>query len=127
MRSLDTSNVRDRDGCGLRIGRCPLILFVALIFASLAINAADAPASQQTSTYYFDIPRTNRVHALHELSVQGGGVLLGYLSTDDEEERALVGPVKGRMTIESALRVLLRSSMLMHRWIEPNMLAVEPI
>lgn len=83
-----------------------------------------APAEQ---VYDFDIPRTSRVQAIHELSRQAGGLLLGYLSNDAAEEQALVGPVKGKQTIEDALRVLLRSAMLTFRWVEKDILSIEPI
>jgi iron complex outermembrane recepter protein len=88
-------------------------------------QAAAKPASEQV--YDFDIPRTSRVQAIQELSRQAGGLLLGYLSNDTVEEQALVGPVKGRQTVEDALRVILRSAMLTFRWVEKDILSVEPI
>jgi hypothetical protein len=89
------------------------------------VQAAAKPASEQV--YDFDIPRTSRVQAIQELSRQAGGLLLGYLSNDTAEEQALVGPVKGRQTVEDALRVILRSAMLTFRWVEKDILSVEPI
>ena len=83
--------------------------------------------ARSEQVYDFDIPRTSRVQAIHELSRQAGGLLTGYLSNDTDEEQALVGPVKGRQTVEDALRVLLRSSMLTFRWVDEDILSVEPI
>jgi iron complex outermembrane recepter protein len=93
-------------------------------FGAPALAQSKAPSEQ---VYDFDIPRTSRVQAIHELSRQAGGLLLGYLSNDIDEEQALVGPVKGKQTVEDALRVILRSAMLTFRWVEPDILAVEPI
>jgi len=76
--------------------------------------------------YEFDIPRTTRVMALHELSRQAGGLVVAYLSSDDAEEQSLVGPVKGRLTVDEVLRVLLHSSQLGSRWVENSMVSVEP-
>jgi iron complex outermembrane recepter protein len=93
-------------------------------FGAPALAQSRAPSEQ---VYHFDIPRTSRVQAINELSRQAGGLLLGYLSNDTAEEQALVGPVKGRQTVEDALRVILRSAMLTFRWVEPDILSVEPI
>ncbi len=85
--------------------------------------AADQARSRQ---YEFDIPRTTRLMALHELSRQADGLVVAYLSSDDVEERSLVGPVKGWLTVDEVLRVILRASQLGSRWIEDTMVSVEP-
>lgn len=109
---------------------------LAVLVAVLLCMGFDSPAQAQSTSsrsrgeqvYDFDIPRTTRVQAVHELSRQAGGLLLGYLSNDAAEERALVGPVKGKQTIEDALRVILRSALLTFRWVEPEeILSIEPI
>jgi iron complex outermembrane receptor protein len=100
-----------------------LVTFCAL-FGSPA-HAQSQPSAEQM--YDFDIPRTSRVQALRELSRQAGGLVLGYLSNDTAEEEALVGPVKGKQTVEDVLRVILRSAMLTFRWVENDILSVEPI
>ncbi|GFE79303.1 TonB-dependent receptor [Steroidobacter agaridevorans] len=89
-------------------------------------RSATAEDEARSRQYEFDIPRTSRTLALHELSRQAGGLLVAYLSSDDEEEQSLVGPVKGRLTVDEVLRVLLRSSQLGSRWIEDRMVSVEP-
>src|SRR5689334_23363199 len=84
-----------------------LVLLVVVLCAWFdSAHAAGKPASEQV--YDFDIPRTSRVQAIQELSRQAGGLLLGYLSNDNAEEEALVGPVKGRQSVEDALRIILR-------------------
>ncbi|HWK48716.1 MAG TPA: TonB-dependent receptor, partial [Steroidobacter sp.] len=90
---------------------------------AFAASAAEQASSRQ---YEFDIPRTTRLMALHELSRQADGLVLAYLSSDDEEERSLVGPVKGWLTVDEVLRVILRASQLSSRWIEGTMISVEP-
>jgi len=108
-----------------------LAVLVALLCAwfDSPAQAQSKPQSKAPSEqlYDFDIPRTKRVQAIHELSRQAGGLLTGYLSNDTAEELALVGPVKGRQTVEDALRIILRSSMLTFRWVEKDILSVEPI
>ncbi len=94
----------------------------------LLLVACTAVAENKTRSqeHDFDIPRTTRVMALNELSRQAGGLLLGYLSSDTAEEQALVEPIKGRLTVEDALRIILRSSLLTFRWVADDMVSVEP-
>ncbi|MBL8271543.1 TonB-dependent receptor plug domain-containing protein [Steroidobacter sp.] len=106
------------------------LLFLLGAAASLwSILAYPASAENRTRSqqFEFDIPRSTRVMALHELSRQAGGLLLGYLSTSTAEEEALVGPVKGRLSVEQVLSVVLRSSQLTFRWVEDSMVSVEPM
>jgi len=107
-------------------------LFAVLMVVCFADFVLPVRAQTQTQTpaeqiYDFDIPRTSRLQAIQELSRQAGGLLLGYLSNDAAEDDALVGPVKGKQTIEDALRVILRSAMLTFRWVENDILSIEPI
>jgi iron complex outermembrane receptor protein len=87
---------------------------------------AQAQSDSHSQKFDFDIPRTTRVMALRELSRQADGLLLGYLSNDTAEEQELVGPIKGQHTVEDALRVIVQSSKLTFRWVEQNMVSVEP-
>ncbi|MFC4309383.1 TonB-dependent receptor [Steroidobacter flavus] len=93
----------------------------------LLLLAATAVAENESrlQQFEFDIPRTTRVMALHELSRQAD-LLVAYLSSDDAEEVGLVGPVKGLLTVDQVLSVILRSSSLTSRWIEDSMVSVEP-
>lgn len=99
------------------------LLATLLLMLACSATAADEARSRQ---YEIDLPRTTRVMALHELSRQAGGLVVAYLSSDDAEDQSLVGPVKGRLTVDEVLRVLLRSSQLGSRWIEDGMVSVEP-
>jgi iron complex outermembrane receptor protein len=100
-----------------------LLLLGSLLLLLAATAAAETEARLQQ--FEFDIPRTTRVMALHELSRQAD-LLVAYLSSDDAEEQGLVGPVKGLLTVDQVLNVLLRSSQLTSRWIEGSMVSVEP-
>lgn len=88
---------------------------------------ARAQTESHSQKYEFDIPRTNRVMAVHELGRQVDWLLLGYLSSDAAEEQALVGPIKGQYTVEEVLREIVRSSMLTFRWVDETMVSVEPL
>lgn len=94
---------------------------------TLLWSPVSAETESRSQEFEFDIPRTPRVMALYELSLQANGVLLGYLSNGPEEEETLVGPIKGQFTVEGVLRIILRSSMLTYRWVDTNMLSVEPL
>lgn len=92
---------------------------------SLLAWSAVADNESRLQQFDFDIPRTTRVMALHELSRQAD-LLVAYLSSNDDEEVGLVGPVKGRLTVDEVLGVILRSSQLTSRWVEDSMVSVEP-
>ncbi|MDY6945992.1 MAG: TonB-dependent receptor [Pseudomonadota bacterium] len=114
----------------LRIGwnadrRALSVAALALLLCVVA-GAVAADNKTQLQEFEFDIPRSSRVLALNELSRQAGGLLLGYLSSNAAEEQALVEPIKGRLTIEQALRLILRSSQLRFRWVKDDMISVEP-
>jgi len=98
-----------------------LLAFLCMLACSA--KAADEVRSRE---FEFDIPRTTRVMALRELGRQAGGLIVAYLSSDDVEEQSLVGPVKGRLSVDEVLQVLLRSSQLGSRWIQNRMVSVEP-
>lgn len=99
-----------------------LMLGALLLLLAASVTAENESRLQQ---FEFDIPRTTRVMALHELSRQAD-LLVAYLSSDDAEEAGLVGPVKGRLTVDEVLNVILRSSELTSRWVEDTMVSVEP-
>jgi iron complex outermembrane receptor protein len=98
------------------------LLGLLLLLLAATVGAENESRLQQ---FEFDIPRTSRVMALHELSRQAD-LLVAYLSSDDAEEEGLVGPVKGLFTVDQVLSVILRSSQLTSRWIEDTMVSVEP-
>lgn len=103
------------------------LLLIACAPVATAVQLSDPSRSIDRPAYDFDIPRATRVMALHELSRQAGGLLLGYLSTNTAEEEALVGPIRGQLKVEDVLAVVLRSSSLTYRWVENTMVSVEPM
>ncbi|HEY0683800.1 MAG TPA: TonB-dependent receptor [Steroidobacter sp.] len=119
---------------GRSVGRqSALMWLLAPILLVLAGSAAAAKKKEETRSieevrveeFEFDIPRSARVLALETLSDQADQIMVGYLSGSHQEEGTLVGPLKGRFTLEGALRVLLRSSTLHFRWIDATMISVE--
>lgn len=105
-------------------GRLPWRLFLGTVLFLLACSVV-AENQSRLERFEFDIPRTTRVMALHEVSRQAD-LLVAYLSANDAEEESLVGPVKGRLTVDEVLNVILRSSELTSRWVEDTMVSVEP-
>lgn len=101
-----------------RIGSCLLISVV-----SMSAAARERPLE---ATYVFDIPRTSRRAALLELTKQADEMDLEYVSGNTKDGEADVGPIKGKSTLESAVRRILRDSKLTYRISEPNTLVVEP-
>jgi iron complex outermembrane recepter protein len=99
-------------------------LLLGTVLFLLACSAVGENESR-LERFEFDIPRTTRVMALHELSRQAD-LLVAYLSANDAEEDSLVGPVKGRLTVDEVLNLVLRSSQLTSRWVEDTMVSVEP-
>lgn len=73
----------------------------------------------------FSVPKMPRILALRRISEQAG-IEMDYLSTDAEEERALVGPIAGEMSLNEALRRALRDSVLRIRWPADDAVSVEP-
>lgn len=100
-------------------------LLLGTILFLLAGRSDGAENESRLDRFEFDIPRTTRVMALHELSRQAD-LLVAYLSASDAEEASLVGPVKGQLTVDEVLNVILRSSQLTSRWVEDTMVSVEP-
>lgn len=88
--------------------------------AMTAIAAAAQPASQQ---YQLQIERTTLRMALQELSKQTG-VSVALLAPDDEQSKAMVGPVKGLYTIDSALDAIVVVDGLTHVRTATNGVAV---
>lgn len=82
------------------------------------------PAGQ--TKHDFAIDEMPRFAAIRSISEQAGGLLIGYLSNGDEEERTLVGPIRGRMSVNEALVLVMRGTELRTRWAEENIVSVEP-
>jgi iron complex outermembrane receptor protein len=100
--------------------RTILIMFAA--FASLHLGT-NAFAQAGNREYTFDIPQMAITPALREFS-RRTGLQVGYFPDTPEEEEQLVGPLKGRYTIEAALTELLKPAGLSHRWTNTRTLLI---
>src|SRR5687767_1557906 len=89
---------------GLQCAKTILAVLVACV--SLTVGAI-AHAQSSTREYAFDIPQMAITPALREFS-RRTGLQFGYFPDTPEEEDQLVGPLKGRYTIEAGLTELLK-------------------
>lgn len=80
-----------------------------LMFVAVGLAAA-APAQQSsTQQYLLEIERQSVIGALNALSKQTG-LQITYLQETPTTESVLVGPLRGRYTVDAAMRLLLPSS-----------------
>lgn len=86
------------------------LLAVVLFGLSLSI-APSGRAQPQRREFDCDLPQLELTLALKELFKQAerqhAELQYGYVPSRDEEERILVGPLKGRYTVEEAFAALL--------------------
>lgn len=73
----------------------------------------------------FSIPAQSRLRALQRIAEQAG-VIVDYISSDADEERALLPSISGVMPLNQALRHAMRESVLRLRWISEDRVSVEP-
>lgn len=78
-----------------------------------------------TAEHSFDLPELPRILLLRRIGEQTA-VDVDYLSTDDQEEQALVGPLSGSMSLNQALKLATRDSVLRIRWVGDDTVSVEP-
>jgi iron complex outermembrane receptor protein len=108
------------------------ILVGALVcLALLLAPAAGAQESNKDSSrdsrnkeYSIDVAQQPLTRALEQLYHQTH-VYYGYSPASDAEEQMLVGPVRGRFTIEEALRRLLRPTGLTFSWTNSKTISIE--
>lgn len=72
----------------------------------------------------FSIDEMPRILALRRIS-EHAALAINYVSSDPEEEQALVGPIRGQMPLDEALKHAMRGSALRVRW-EDSIANVEP-
>ncbi len=96
---------------------------LALILAPTA--DAQAPSRNfQKKEYPIDVAQQPVTPALEKLSEQTG-IYYGYSPATPEEEQIIVGPVRGKYTIEEALRRLLRPTGLTFSWINSRTISIQ--
>lgn len=81
-----------------------------------------ALAEEGGKQYAIDIQPLPLSQALQQFSEQTG-LQYGYLPTDDEEERIVVGPIKGHLTADEALAKLLPAGFTFE-WINPRTISI---
>src|SRR4026207_1533408 len=96
----------------LLVGACACLV-LALASAAGAQDPPKDPGSRKE--YPLNIDQQPLTRALEQLYDQTG-VFYGYSPNTTEEEQMLVGPLKGKFTIEDALTQLLRSTGLTYVW-----------
>jgi hypothetical protein len=96
-----------------------LLTFLACFITLTALS------STLTREYNFDIRRSNVPHALKQFSEQTG-LQIGYLPESPVEQAKLVGPVRGRLSVQSALTQLLEHSGLVYEFVNDRTIAVTP-
>jgi iron complex outermembrane recepter protein len=91
--------------------------FVWLVLALASAASAQDPRKESAPRreYSISIEKQPLTRALEHLYEQTG-VFYGYSPNSTEEERMLVGPLKGKFTIEEALNTLLLSTGLTFEW-----------
>ncbi len=76
--------------------------------------------------FEINIERGPRIETVHALSTQTN-VLMGYLPNDEAEQQELVGPIRGRKTIEEVSNIITAGTRLSFRWVDPITFVIEPI
>lgn len=99
------------------------VLFLSMV---LALCGVIAPAAAQAvaQSYYLNIPRQPLDAALRDLAQQTG---LQIARLDDSKSRMpLVGPLRGEMSVDSALKAILVPNRLSYRVVNERTIAIVP-
>ena len=104
----------------LLVGACACLV-LALASAAGAQDPPKDPGSRKE--YPLNIDQQPLTRALEQLYDQTG-VFYGYSPNTTEEEQMLVGPLKGKYTIEDALTQLLRSTGLTYAWTNSKTISI---
>lgn len=98
-------------------------IFAALVACmSLAVGAV-THAQPDAREYAFDIPQMALTPALRAFS-RRTGLQVGYFPDTPEEEKQLVGPLKGRYTVDAALTELLTPVGLSFEWVNTRTVTI---
>ena len=91
------------------------LLVCAFVCLALTLPPPAAAQASRTKEYSLDISRQPLTRALEQLNHQTG-LYYAYIPASPEEERMLVGPLKGDYQIDKALNELLQSTELTFEW-----------
>lgn len=95
------------------------------MLAIAAVGSAATAAAQTSGEYIFEIDRTPLRAALVEFSLQTG-LQVSYVTKDSGEGSELVGPLKGRYTVESALNQLVAGTGLTYTRVNGSTISLVP-
>jgi iron complex outermembrane recepter protein len=98
------------------VGALAVSVWLALCWAAASL------AAEGTRQYDVDIQKQPLSEALQEFSRQTQ-LQYGYLPTDEEEEQLVVGPVKGHLTADAVLALLLPVGFTFE-WINPRTISI---
>jgi iron complex outermembrane recepter protein len=95
---------------------------LALAFAPTAAaqDSRKGPPPKEYNLHVAQQPLTQALESLYDQT----GVYYGYSPNTDEEEQMLVGPLKGKFTIEEALTKLLQSTGLTYAWTNSKTMSI---
>ena len=99
------------------------LVCLALALASAASAQDPRKESRPRKEYSISLDQQPLTKALEHLYDQTG-VFYGYSPSTAEEERMLVGPLRGKLTIEEALNRLLQSTGLTFEWTDSKNIAI---
>jgi iron complex outermembrane receptor protein len=99
--------------------------FVCLALALASVAGAQDPRNEPATRkeYSLNIDKQQLTEALEQLYDQTG-VFYGYSPETKEEEEKVVGPLKGKFTIEQALTELLQSTGLTYAWTNSKTISI---
>jgi hypothetical protein len=99
--------------------------FLASVFVCVALwGSTPARAEEDTHQYPIDIEKLPLSQALEAFSRQTT-LQYAYFPTDDDEERMMVGPVHGRLTVNEILSKLLPQGFTF-RWVNQRTVSILP-
>ncbi|MET0535628.1 MAG: TonB-dependent receptor, partial [Steroidobacter sp.] len=84
------------------------------------------PTGAGDAEHDFAIDAMPRQAAITAIAAQAEGPLLFYLSNTTQQDREVVGPIRGRLSINEAVRLALIGSDLYMRWADAEIAAIEP-
>ena len=99
------------------------VLVCTFVCLALILPPPAAAQASRKKEYALDISRQQLTRALEQLNLQTGLYYI-YIPGSPEEERTLVGPLRGNYQIDKALTELLQSTELTFEWTAPKTVSI---
>lgn len=93
---------------------------------NIAAASVVDPSGAGDTEYDFSIAALPRQAAINAIASVASDPLFFYLSNDAQQDREIVGPIRGRMTLNDAVRRVLQGSDLYMRWADGRSASIEP-